>query len=192
MRIVRLARNCLPAAFICVALAGFGGSSAVVPSSLLHALADSHYALPSGYTSAKSLGVVNERGGSSVGAVTIQIQGPKQHGLRYNGIVYYTVFTSTADAQAAAAKPIGGPTEMLHVIARSVPGFGSFPGYRFSGTVIGTSKAGTKITDTSSEASIADGNVSVVVDTINAPQDEIPVLRSAVAHLQSADRLAAQ
>jgi hypothetical protein len=188
MRLARLARNCFPAAFICVALAGFGGSSAVVPSSLLHALADSHYALPAGYTSAKS-GVVNERGGNSVGAVTIQVQGPKQHGLRYNGIVYYTVFRSAADAQASVGKPIVGPTQTLHVIARSVPGFSSFPGYRFSGTVIGTNKAGQKTTLTSSEASIADGSVVVLVDTINAPQDEIPVLRSAVAHLQSAERL---
>jgi hypothetical protein len=155
-------------------------------------LADSHYALPAGYTSAQSMGVVNESGGDSVGGVTIQIQGPKQHGLRYNGIVYYTVLRSAADARAAVAKPIAGPTETLHLIAHSVPGFGSLQGYRFSGTVIATNPAGQKLTETSSEASIADGNVAVLVETINAPQDEIPVLRSAVAHLQSADRLATQ
>ena len=100
------------------------------------------------------------------------------------------MFRSAADAKAAAARPIGGPTETLHVVARSVPGFSSFPGFRFSGTVIGTNKAGRKTTLTSSEASIADGSVAVLVQTINAPQDEIPVLRSAVAHLQSAERLA--
>jgi len=134
-----------------VALAGFGGSTAVVPSSLLHAPADSRYALPTGYT----------------------------------------VFRSAADAQASVAKPIANLAEPLHVIARSVPGFDSFTGHRFSGTVIGTNKTGQKITATSSEASIADGNLTVKVDTIDAPQDEIPVLRWAVTHLQSAGRLAA-
>ena len=106
----------------------------------------------------------------------------------YNGIVYYSVFRTTAYAQAAIAKPIVGPTFTMHEIARSVPGFTS--GTRFSGTVIASNEAGKAITETATEAAITDGDVAIQVLTVNAPQDELPVLRSAVAHLQSADRLA--
>ncbi|MGH2850623.1 MAG: hypothetical protein ACRDLP_08410 [Solirubrobacteraceae bacterium] len=191
MLVSRVVRNCLACVLICAGLAGFTGRTTVAPNSLLRALADSRFVLPAGYSSSKALSL-SESGGPAVGGVTITLIGPKQHGLLYNGIVYYTVFRASSDAAAVVTRPIGGPTAALHLIAHSVPGLGSLPGARFSGTVIGRNRAGKAITNTFSEASIADGNVAVKVVTIDAAQDELPVLRSAITHLTSAQQPASR
>jgi hypothetical protein len=171
-----------------------GSGPAGAPSSLIHELADTPYALPAGYTSQSSPTVDYDFApkATEVGSVTIQIRGAEHPRRRQSATITYSVFLSPAGARAGLAKPTVARRETVHLLARSVPGFGSFTGYRYGGTAIATDRARTTVINAVSEAAIAHGSVVVAVRTLDAPEDEIPVLRSAVMHLEGATRLAAR
>jgi hypothetical protein len=98
------------------------------------------------------------------------------------GLIYYAVYPTFADARAIETKPNLDPS--VRLLARSVPGF-ALPGLTLSEPVSATTGQGKTVTVTLTIASVAEGNVVVAAGTVNSQREngERPLLRSAVRHL---------
>jgi hypothetical protein len=163
--------------------------SALSPSAVLHALSTARYPhsqLPAGYTSAK------------VARVSVFVGAPEKYGLLgvvtitadrpgIQGLIYYSVHSTPADARASVNHPGLGANG--RIVARRVPGFSSLPGILISGTVTVTTSLGGSFTRQLTAAGVGERNVVVLAATIGhgAHESELPLLRSAVRHLQAVE-----
>jgi hypothetical protein len=194
-----------PVAIVALAaLAACGGVATVSaesatelsPTALLRALSRTPFSraqLPAGYTAA----TLETHGSDTVRATSPdQVRARVYYSVRgraLRALIVYIEFASASVARGALAHPnLAGSVQ---ITAHSVPAFSSLPGVTWQFTSPSVDSRSGKIdgTDRISAAIVLEGNIAVEASTVNQAGSipELPVLKSAVAHLKAAEQAAA-